>query len=41
MVGYFTQILEEQRAHPQNDLGSALLMAEVDGECLSNEELMG
>jgi cytochrome P450 len=41
MVGYFTQILEERRAHPQNDLVSALLMAEVDGERLSNEELMG
>jgi cytochrome P450 len=41
MVGYFTQILEERRAHPQNDLVSALLMAEVDGERLSTEELMG
>jgi cytochrome P450 len=41
MVGYFTQILEERRAHPQNDLVSALLTAEVDGERLSNEELMG
>ena len=41
MVSYFTQILEERRAHPQNDLVSALLMAEVDGERLSNEELIG
>ena len=41
MVGYFTQILEERRAHPQNDLVSALLMAEVDGERLSTEELIG
>jgi cytochrome P450 len=41
MVGYFTQILEERRAHHQNDLVSALLMAEVDGERLSTEELMG
>jgi cytochrome P450 len=41
MVAYFTQILEERRAHPHNDLGSALLLAEVDGERLSNEELMG
>jgi cytochrome P450 len=41
MIAYFTQILEERRAHPQNDLVSALLMAEVDGERLSTEELMG
>jgi cytochrome P450 len=44
MVGYFTQILEERRrssAHLHNNLVSALLMAEVDGEHLSNEELIG
>jgi len=41
LVGYFTQIFEERRAHPQNDLVSALLTAEVDGERLSNEELIG
>jgi cytochrome P450 len=41
MSAYFTQIFEERRAHPQNDLVSALLMAEVDGERLSNEELLG
>jgi cytochrome P450 len=45
MIGYFTQIIEERRdrlqRHPHNDLVSALLMAEVDGERLSNEELMG
>jgi len=34
MVDYFTQILKERRAHPKNDLVSALLMAEVDGERL-------
>ncbi|QBD83421.1 cytochrome P450 [Ktedonosporobacter rubrisoli] len=38
---YFTQILEERRAQPQNDLLSALLQAEVDGERLSSEELVG
>src|SRR5262245_18856528 len=32
---------EERRAHPHNDLISALLLAEVHGERLSNEELMG
>ncbi|GHO81507.1 putative cytochrome P450 YjiB [Ktedonobacter sp. SOSP1-85] len=41
MVDYFGQIFEERRAHPQDDLVSALLMAEVDGEYLSNEELIG
>jgi cytochrome P450 len=41
MAAYFTQILEERRAHPQNDRVSALLLAEVDGECHANEELMG
>ncbi|GHO98241.1 hypothetical protein KSF_082890 [Reticulibacter mediterranei] len=41
MVNYFTQIFEERRAQPRNDLVSALLQAEVDGERLSNEELIG
>ena len=41
MYGYFTQVLEERRLHPQNDLVSALLAAEVDGHRLSNVELLG
>jgi cytochrome P450 len=41
MIDYFNQIFEERRVHPQNDLVSALLAAEVDGERLSNEELIG
>jgi cytochrome P450 len=41
MYGYFTQILEERRQHPQHDLVSALLDAEVDGQRLSNVELLG
>src|SRR5260370_25677052 len=41
MYGYFTQVLEERRQHPQNDLVSALLAAEVDGQRLSNMELLG
>jgi cytochrome P450 len=41
MKAYFNQVFEERRAHPQNDLVSALLQAEVDGERLSNEELLG
>jgi cytochrome P450 len=41
MYGYFTQVLEERRQHPQNDLVSALLAASVDGESLSTDELLG
>jgi cytochrome P450 len=41
MFGYFSQVLDERRAHPQNDLVSALLAAEVDGEHLSDLELLG
>jgi cytochrome P450 len=41
MYGYFTQILEERRQHPQHDLVSALLTTEVDGQRLSNVELLG
>jgi cytochrome P450 len=38
---YFAEVFEERRAHPRDDLVSALLQAEVDGERLSNEELLG
>lgn len=41
MFGYFSQVLSERRAHPQNDLVSALLAAEVDGQRLSDLELLG
>jgi cytochrome P450 len=41
MYGYFTQVLEERRKSPQNDLISALLAASVDGQSLSNVELLG
>ena len=41
MYGYFTQVLEERRQHPQNDLVSALLAASVDGQRLSTVELLG
>ena len=41
MYGYFAQVLEERRQHPQNDLVSALLAASVDGQSLSNAELLG
>ena len=39
MTDYFTRILEERREFPQNDLISALLTAEVDGQRLSSCEL--
>ena len=41
MFSYFSQVLDGRRAHPQNDLVSALLAAEVDGERLSDMELLG
>jgi cytochrome P450 len=41
MFGFFTQVLEERRQHPRNDLISALLAASVDGEHLSTIELLG
>lgn len=39
MHEYFAQIIEERRQLPQNDLISALLAAEVDGERLGSLEL--
>ena len=41
MFGYFSQVLQERRAHPQNDLVSALLEASVDGQHLNDLELLG
>jgi cytochrome P450 len=41
MYGYFAQVLEERRQHPQKDLISDLLAAEVDGQHLSDVELLG
>jgi cytochrome P450 len=41
MFSYFAQVLEERRAHPQGDLVSALLTAEVAGEHLNDLELLG
>ena len=41
MYMYFSQVLEERRRHPQNDLISGLLTAEVDGQHLSDVELLG
>jgi cytochrome P450 len=41
MYGYFAQVLEERRRKPQDDLISALLAAEIDGQRLSDIELLG
>jgi cytochrome P450 len=41
MYAYFVQVLEERRSHPQDDLISGLLVAEIEGERLSDIELLG
>lgn len=38
---YFAGIIAERRAQPRNDLVTSLIEAEVDGEHLSDEELLG
>lgn len=38
---YFAAFLAERRAHPKDDLMTALVRADVDGEHLSEEELLG
>jgi cytochrome P450 len=38
---YFTSVLNERRAQPADDLIGALLAAEVDGQRLTDEELLG
>ncbi len=41
LYDYFSAFLAERRAHPRDDLMTALVQAEVDGEYLSEEELLG
>lgn len=41
LFGYFVQILAGRRKEPRDDLISALIAAEVDGEAMSEEELVG
>lgn len=41
IVRYFAQTLTRRRGQPANDLMSALLEAEVEGERLSQEEILG
>ena len=37
---YFEAVAEERRSHPQDDLVSALVTAEVDGERLERDDLL-
>ena len=41
LYAYFGEILAERRRQPREDLVTALLHAEIDGERLSEEELLG
>ena len=41
IYGLFAELLAERRAHPRDDLMSALIGAEVDGEQLTDDELLG
>jgi hypothetical protein len=40
MAGYFTELIVEHRRRPADDLISALLEAEIDGERLSDDEVV-
>jgi cytochrome P450 len=41
LIGYYTELLEERRRRPADDLTSALLEAEIDGDRLTEEEIVG
>ena len=41
LVGFFTNLLEERRAHPGADLISELLQAEVEGHAVPDEHVLG
>ena len=41
LYSYFTEVLEDRRRRPQEDLLTALIQAEVDGDHLTQEELLG
>jgi cytochrome P450 len=40
VLWYFTQLLERRRADPRDDIVSALLQANVEGDTLSDEEIL-
>jgi cytochrome P450 len=41
MLGYFGELVADHRAHPRDDLTSALLAAEIDGDRLDDVEILG
>ena len=40
MLGYFAEIIEQRRREPQDDLISILLEADVDGELLTQQDIL-
>ncbi len=41
LVGYYAEFIAERRRAPRDDLTSALLEAEIDGDRLTDDELLG
>ena len=41
LIAYYADMLAQRRARPTDDLTSALLQAEVDGDRLTDDEIMG
>ena len=41
LVGYYADLLDERRKRPADDLTSALLEAEIDGDRLTDDEIIG
>lgn len=41
LIGYYQGMIAERRKHPTDDLTSALLAAEIDGDRLTDEEILG
>ena len=41
LVGYYADLMAQRRAQPQSDLTSALVNAEIDGDRLSDDEVIG
>jgi cytochrome P450 len=41
MLGYFNQLVADHRAHERDDLTTALLAAEIDGDRLDDVEILG
>lgn len=40
MIAYFRAAIEDHREHPRDDLINALLTVEVDGDCLTEDEVI-